>query len=188
MKKIMIALALVAATAVSNGAEIRWGARNIFIPVAADVSVSQDGIVASSGTKFAADALTVSLFWVDSKGENQFIGDFKTTGEGVIGATSHGSGVESDLYLKMVADQGASWKPEYAFTATYTTSDGVYTYEGSATAGSPIGNLAQGNIAVTANFAQTGSWSYTAASVPEPTSGLLLLLGMAGLALRRKQK
>ena len=30
-----------------------------------------------------------------------------------------------------------------------------------------------------------GSWS--TASVPEPTSGLLLLLGMAGLALRRKR-
>jgi hypothetical protein len=30
-----------------------------------------------------------------------------------------------------------------------------------------------------------GTW--TAVNVPEPTSGLLLLLGMAGLALRRKQ-
>ena len=29
---------------------------------------------------------------------------------------------------------------------------------------------------------------YTTAAVPEPTSGLLLLLGVAGLALRRKQK
>jgi len=31
----------------------------------------------------------------------------------------------------------------------------------------------------------TGTW--TAAPVPEPTSGLLLLLGMAGLALKRKR-
>lgn len=36
-----------------------------------------------------------------------------------------------------------------------------------------------------ASFAGAG-W-YTTASVPEPTSGLLLLLGMAGLALRRKR-
>ena len=34
---------------------------------------------------------------------------------------------------------------------------------------------------------QGNQWS-TMAAVPEPTSGLLLLLGMAGLALRRKQK
>ena len=31
-----------------------------------------------------------------------------------------------------------------------------------------------------------GSWTATAA-VPEPTSGLLMLLGFAGLALRRKR-
>ena len=31
------------------------------------------------------------------------------------------------------------------------------------------------------------SWTVTAAAVPEPTSGLLLLLGVAGLALKRKR-
>jgi hypothetical protein len=36
------------------------------------------------------------------------------------------------------------------------------------------------------NGYQGAGW-YSAAAVPEPTSGLLLLLGMAGLALRRKQ-
>ena len=33
----------------------------------------------------------------------------------------------------------------------------------------------------------TGSGTIATASVPEPTSGILLLLGMAGLALRRKR-
>ena len=32
-----------------------------------------------------------------------------------------------------------------------------------------------------------GAGWYGAAAVPEPTSGLLMLLGMAGLALRRKR-
>ena len=35
------------------------------------------------------------------------------------------------------------------------------------------------------NFATGGN--FAAASVPEPTSGLLMLLGLAGLALKRKQ-
>lgn len=38
-----------------------------------------------------------------------------------------------------------------------------------------------------ASFTSNAS-NWTAAAVPEPTSGLLLLLGVAGLALRRKQK
>ena len=38
----------------------------------------------------------------------------------------------------------------------------------------------------TANASYSGAGWYTA-SVPEPTSGLLLLLGMAGLALKRKR-
>lgn len=46
---------------------------------------------------------------------------------------------------------------------------------------------------VTAGFGSQASASWSALSsspdpIPEPTSGLLLVLGMAGLALRRKQK
>ena len=36
-------------------------------------------------------------------------------------------------------------------------------------------------------FTYASGQTFTVAAVPEPTSGLLLLLGMAGLALRRKQ-
>ena len=43
---------------------------------------------------------------------------------------------------------------------------------------------AQATATPTVQFAAGGSW----AAVPEPTSGMLLLLGVAGLALRRKQK
>ena len=60
--------------------------------------------------------------------------------------------------------------------------------------------LAQESGTTAVSFSDSKTWSnqafgdatYSAAgwysTVPEPTSGLLLLLGMAGLALRRKQK
>lgn len=52
-------------------------------------------------------------------------------------------------------------------------------YGGAAT---PPGTFSTTTTALLAG--QSGSFS----SVPEPTSGLLLLVGMAGLALRHKQK
>lgn len=39
----------------------------------------------------------------------------------------------------------------------------------------------------TATYFAADGWTSATASVPEPTSGILLLLGMAGLALRRKR-
>ena len=62
-----------------------------------------------------------------------------------------------------------------------------------------MGNVAQGNIEssqnvtvsqLANNLGGTGaatSWQSTSSGVPEPTSGLLMLLGVAGLALRRRR-
>lgn len=185
MKKLMIMAAVTIMAVAAQAASITWGARNIYIPVAADASVSQAGIVASSGTKFAAGALTVSLYWVGTAGDVH-IGDFATTAEGKIDAQVIGDGTTSSLYLAMVADQGETWKPEYHVTATYETADGVYAYDGSVVSTTAVGDLASKAVAATANFSTAGSWNYTAKAIPEPTSGILMLIGLAGLALRRK--
>lgn len=187
MKKLMVLAAVAVVAVASQAANITWGARNIYVPVATDVKVDQSGIVANSGSKFTAEALTVALYWVATDGTKTSLGNFATTGSGIIGAQTLGnSSSDTALYTAMLS-QGDAYKPQYYFTATYTTADGTYVYEGTASASSAIGNLPSSNIGVTANFANAGSWNYTAASVPEPTSGLMLLLGMAGLALKRRR-
>lgn len=183
MKKLMILVAVAVTAIASQAYDIKWGAKNIIIPVANNVAISQSGIVMTSGDKFAAGALTVSLYWVGTEG-NVKIGDYATTTAGGIAQQVLASGTSSDLYTVMVADQGATWKPEYYYTATYETKDGTYKFAGTVTATTQIGNLGASSVTVMGDF-KNGSWNYTAA--PEPTSGLLLLLGIAGMALKRKR-
>ena len=55
-------------------------------------------------------------------------------------------------------------------------------------AGSDDASVPSSNANFTAaNFSSTGWSSATATNIPEPTSGLMLLLGVAGLALKRKR-
>lgn len=189
MKKLIIVAAVALIASASHAYSIQWGARNIYIPVATDAAVSQTGIVPTSGEKFGdtgTPSLLVSLYWVNNAGTHITIGDFSTTGAGTISGQNLGD-ANSALYSAMVADQGTAWKPEYYFTATYETADGVYTYTGTASATKTLANLATQNIGATGDFKAAGSWDYTAKAIPEPTSGILFLLGMAGLALRRRR-
>ena len=184
MKKLMIALATVAMAVVANAAAVSWASGNILDPNGATANKS----------------VTAYLWVVDATTYDALAAN--TTGKAMSDAVyaSYGSKL-GDAYASMttskkgaadlIDDSKAYGAGDTAYAAilyTYGTGDdlqfmgnvGKVTFESAMDADSAGMSL---NLLGTSSTAT--AWS--TAAVPEPTSGLLLLLGMAGLALKRKR-
>ena len=187
MKKLIIGAVIVCAAVVSQAASCTWGASNVYVSVATDPTKAQTGINPSSGDFL--EGLSIALSWVGKDGAKHFIGNYEVGSDGKATATL-GTSTTDAIPAAMIAEMGTSYKPEYVYTATYTDAKGTYTFDGTVSATTTIGNLNSSAVKATGNFKNPamGSWTFTpsASPVPEPTSGLLLLLGVAGLALKRK--
>ena len=185
MKKLMIMAAVCAMASVSQAYAVKWSATNVRIPAADNPKVSQTGITTSSSNpKFQIGDIALSLFWIDSSGTEQQIFDkVALTAEGK--AAYDAIEYNDTIYKAIMADQDGD-AVKFALRATYTTADGTYEFY-MASNPTDLTPLDVGNVNLGMSM-NNGSWNYTANAVPEPTSGLLLLLGVAGLALRRKQK
>lgn len=179
MKKVMIAAAIVCAACISQAAQVAWG--NTTASKIADLTgttmtaakatayalsvslIDAEGnavITSSAINSMSAGVLSGNTNWTYTFGEGE--GQYNTGDLFSIVATMT---VEGKQYEMVVAENLAITAVNNSGTETFAWASGIY-----------------GGFAETATV---GKWS--AAAVPEPTSGLLLLLGMAGLALRRKQ-
>ena len=178
MKKIIIAAAVALMGIAVNAATVNWSVNAVqnspdntvgagWIVQIFDSSVTYDYTKAVSGDISA---------WVS--GTTVAAG----TTFRAAGSTTMDNGTSKSIY--MVIYDATS----IASADNYIVSD-VMTITANA-AGSPVSSGFGSMIATTAaaNKFLNSSWTAVPSeSVPEPTSGLLLLLGMAGLALRRKQ-
>lgn len=181
MKKLMFMLAAVAMAASVHAASVSW---------------STVAMYNAEGAK-VADTATVYVYLMDKTAYDGLTDVWETYGDKVkAGGTgadaSKTSGKFTHKATNIYAPNGtATANTTYyaAIIATYGTGDDMkyYAEKASVTTGEDGEGLYQfglGKLDTAASAAS--SWS-TASSVPEPTSGLLMLIGMAGLALRRKR-
>lgn len=173
MKKLIIVAAIALAGVVAQASALNWGIN----------SGTLDATKFASGTAYfiAVNDLARPTLTADTAGDwySANIAAVKSnalfTGAVADGAF-YASGVENTLARSrqnywMLIDNGEAADADHFFAVT--TINKAITFNANST------------VAVTAGWMSSQMSTY--AAVPEPTSGLLMLLGMAGLALRRKR-
>ena len=169
----------------SFGAQVAWKIGNI---------ATYDTYSASTPTKIAKDSnyLILAIYSADTTASATFDGSSVSYGgDSLIAsfAPSASGGTGTTTGKKLDYDYSAgSYYYAVLYNSKGTTSTTAYDYYAvsSVLTGNPVAVSPDTPIALTWQTS-AGYPAYTAAAVPEPTSGLLLLLGVAGIALKRKR-
>ena len=199
MKKIMIALGVVALAASVNAAAITWNSGVLKQPASSEGGWGTANIASGSATGYfwVIDAATyASLYNADAATmQANVIASYATvdTTAGTISAKSGYSTPTSATTAITYKDDGGYGAGDTAYAAMIfvytdgTSGDQFYIANVGAFEFTSAQNKSQTNMAQFIGGGTSGTSLGGWQSVPEPTSGLLLLLGMAGLALKRKR-
>ena len=164
MKKLVIAAAIVCAAVFANAASVKW-------TVSAAVGGEGTSLKNSSAYMFAVSIYTTSGTLVGSAS------DSAASGFASYDATIDGTAANTQYYAVLSASSDEyELIDSVANTKYYFTTSEATTYSINLTGGAGLTSSGHGTWSA-------GDWK----AVPEPTSGLLMLLGMAGLALRRRR-
>ncbi len=178
MKKLFVIATAIGMSFAASASTVTWGAQNASIIDSSKITAGTFYLMYTTGTFDAS----------------------KFTGDSFSASTLAAAGLDKTFDTFAYSSSNFS-KKNNAITPTSTgvsAGNGLTVYE--VLISSDGKNLAWGqttmNLAAAAGMNQTktlGSFTYVAAggstpSIPEPTSGLLLLVGAGMLALRRKQK
>ena len=186
MKKLIIAsIAAVVGLAV-NAATVDW---QVWVTGGSKVANAYDGYTAYLVTASAWDALS-------SVSADTFTSDV------VLDSATFNAGGGKSSYTYKTLDATSAASPRAVSVASLAEGNTIDVYyvilnankdpsEYYTIADTLTGRAETGDAVTTANMSiaqstlSAGTW--TATTVPEPTSGLLMLLGVAGLALRRRR-
>ena len=183
MKKLLTFAACSMLAVVTNAASVGWslaGATNYKNDAYQFFVIGQNGVDSIATITALLDAGTSTDAYAFGAGS------IAANGNAMVAATASGKSL----------DAGNSYTGFFVIFDTATATSGTSKYalvSGAANlTQNPSSTAAQftfvaGNQASFLNNASNWKSYGTSSSVPEPTSGLLMLLGMAGLALRRKR-
>ena len=198
MKKLVIAAAAVAMAMGVQAAQFKWTTSTAVGGVdKADVigngayDADASVLLYGNNSNFKYELLMYTAghggeedFLVGSKKGDVTLGSTGKAATNNINVDGTSSGVSYDYVLKLTVTQ-----TDLAKKSPLSADGGTYYYDAATLAYTGTGNVTAKSSSV--NIPETpGSWTVSGVrfeTVPEPTSGLLLLLGVAGLALKRRR-
>ena len=184
MKKIIIAAVTVAMAVVANAATLKWGTQY-------EVANGTESGLTSATVAYLINTATLSQndiynavmagATLDAAVEGKYVG-INSMSEGATSLQTLSELSTGSMKAYMVvfdADLNAIYFSEEITKSIPATGYATYKFQNDSSLNSVMADMSTFDTSA-------GGWVSTAA-VPEPTSGILLLLGMAGLALKRKQ-
>ena len=177
MKKIIMKVAIAAMGVAVNAATVNWNVNAI--QSSPDNSVGAGWIVQVYSSSVAYDYASAKAGTLTTYAQAATVAAGTTfRGAGSV-ADGLANGTSGTFYAVIYDASSIASAQNYIVSDTVTVT--------ATAAGNPVTlNFGAMSATTTANKFLNSSWTSTTA-VPEPTSGLLLLLGMAGLALKRKR-